>query len=265
MSNRSASPRSLLRRSAAFLVTAAVAASVALGGAVSAQAASATLTASPSTVSAGGLTLLTAQGFTPADTLSFDLDGAPLTTAPLTGSTETTDANGDYEGDAWMPDSLTVGTHTISVTDASGSAVASTTITVVSRPTASVAPASLALSDYLATGVTATFSGFTPGDTVSFGISDAASGTQLSTTAVADANGQATLSYVPAAGSAYAQVGTYYLIAAAGDLSVISEEVSFEVTADPTPSGGTSPIVAPVNTPVAPVATPVKRAATFTG
>ncbi|KTR89179.1 hypothetical protein NS220_16030 [Microbacterium testaceum] len=265
MSNRPASPRSLLRRSAAVLATAAVAASVALGGAVPAQAASATLTANPTTVTAGGATLLTAQGFTPSDTLSFDLDGAPLATSPLVGSTETANANGDYDGDAWMPDSLSVGTHTISVTDASGSAVASTTITVVPRPTASVTPASQALSGYLATGVTATFSGFTPGDTVSFGISDATSGTQLSTTAVADANGQATLSYVPTSGSAYAQVGTYHLIAATGDLSIVSEEVSFEVTADPAPNSGTTPIAAPANTPVAPAATPVKRAATFTG
>lgn len=271
MSNRSAPHRSVLRRSAAVLVTAALAASVALGGAVSAQAASATLTASPTTVTAGGVTLLTAEGFTPTDTLSFDLDGDAFTTSPLTGGTETTDADGGYDGDAWMPDDLAAGTHVISVTDASGSAVAATTITVVPRPTASVTPSSSALSGYLATGVTATFSGFTPGDTVFFGISDATSGTQLATTATADANGRATLSYVPAAGSVYAQVGTFRLLAASADLSIISEEVSFDVTADPAPSGGTTPssgttpIVPPANTPVAPVATPVKRAATFTG
>lgn len=264
MSNSTVPRHSVVGRSAALLATTAFAVAVALGGAVSAQASSASLTASPSTATAGGLVLLSAQGITPGDTLTFDLDGTALTTDPLTRSTETADANGDYDGDAWLPDSVTVGAHTISVADSSGSAVASTTVTIVPRPTATVSPSSLAISDYLATGVSATFSGFTPGETVAFGVSDATSGTQLPTTAVADAAGQVTLSYVPQAGSAYAQVGTFQLRAASNDLSIVSDLVSFEVISDPAP-GATPPVVAPVDAPLAPAATPVKRAASFTG
>lgn len=264
MSNPSSPRRAVVQRSAALLATGLVVASLALGGAVSAQAASASLTASPSTATAGGSILLSAQGITPGDTLTFDLDGAALATSPLAGSAEAADANGDYDGDAWMPDDVTVGTHTVSVSDSSGSAVASTTVTIVPRPTATVSPSTVALSDYLATGVVATFSGFAPGENVSFGVSDAASGIQLPAAAVADAAGQVTLSYVPQAGSAYAKVGTFQLVAASSDLSIVAEQVSFEVTADPAPAAIT-PVAAPEAAPIAPVATPVKREATFTG
>lgn len=117
-------------------------------------------------MTAGGSILLDAQGFTAGDALSFDLDGAALTTSPLVGSDETADANGDYAGDAWIPDDTALGAHTVSVTDASGSGVATTTITVVPQPTATVSPSSISFSVYIANGVTATFSGFTPGETV---------------------------------------------------------------------------------------------------
>lgn len=264
MSNPSSPVRSARKRSAALLAAGVLVGSLAFGGAVSAQAASASLTSNFATATAGGTILLAAQGFTPGDVLTFDFDGTPLTTAPVFGSAEAADANGQYSGDAWLPDDAALGTHTISVTDASNSGVASTTITVVPQPTASVTPSSIAVSDYLANGVTATFSGFTPGETISFGISDATSGTQIFPDQVAGPNGDVTLHWVPQAGGAFATEGTYALRAASSDLHIISEPVSFTVTADVAASEP-APAATPANAPVAPAATPVAHAATFTG
>lgn len=258
MSNLSSPPRAMLRRSAALLATTLVVASVALGGAMSAQAASATLTSSSSTVTEEGLLTLTADGLTPGDGLTFVLDGAtPLPTAPLDGGAESADANGTYVGEASIPLGLGLGVHTVEVTGAGGSALASTTVTVVPRPTSSVGSPSISLSDYLAGGVPVSFTGFAPGASVSLFVFNAATGDLVGPDAVAGPDGVVSFVYIPQPDSTYAVVDRYALIAAASDLSIVSEPASFEVTADAAPSG-----IAPVT---APAATPVKRAATFTG
>ncbi|KEP76043.1 hypothetical protein HR12_12820 [Microbacterium sp. SUBG005] len=208
--------------------------------------------------------MLDAQGFTPGDALSFELDGVTLITSPVVGSTEAADANGGYTGDASIPDDAALGVHTVSVTDASGSATATTTITVVPQPTATVSPSSISLSDYLANGVTVTFSGFAPGETVGFGISDTASGIRISPDQTADANGEVTLHWVTRAGGAYAAPGTYEFRAASSDLSTVSQTGGFTVTADvaavsPTTTSTTQ------TAPVATAAQAVARAVAFTG
>jgi hypothetical protein len=246
------------------VATGLIAAAAALGGAAVAQAATGTVTPSTTTVTPGGFVTLTVEGFTPEEFLSFELDGTtPLRTYAVNGGAEVADANGDYVGDATLPRDAAVGSHTISVTDSSASNTASTVVTVVPQPTSSVTPSSIALSDYLANGVTATFSGFEPGATVSFGVSNEGSGDQVGSDVLAGPTGDVTFRYVPQAGGNYANAGSYRLLAASEDLSYVSEPAEFTVTADQaSPADQVSP-AAPA--PVAGPATPVKRAATFTG
>ncbi|WP_279365730.1 hypothetical protein [Microbacterium testaceum] len=127
-------------------------------------------------------------------------------------------------------------------------------ITVVAQPTSSVTPATLPVSTYQKSGVTATFSGFAPGATVSFSIGNLGSGDTAGPDAVADASGTVTLRYVPEAGSNYAGEGEYFLGAFSDGGAVRAAQLTFAVTAD-----------AAAPAPVAGPATPVKRAATFTG
>lgn len=258
MSIQSSSSRSVLRRSAAVVATGLIAAAAALGGAAVAQAASGTVTPSTTTVTPGGFVTLTVEGFSPEETLSFTLDDTtPLRTYADNGGAESTDANGDYVGNATLPRDAAVGSHSISVTDSSGSNTASTVVTVVPQPTSSVTPSSLALSDYLTNGVTATFSGFEPGATVSLGIANEGSGDKVGSDAVAGPTGDVTFRYVPQAGGNYANVGSYRLTAASRDFSFVSEPAEFTVTADQASTAAPAPVAGP--------ATPVKRAATFTG
>lgn len=249
--------RSHRGRSAATFTAGLVAAILTVVGAASAQAApDQQLTASSETVTADGAITLTASGFPENGSLDFTIDGAPLTTYPVTGSAVAAGSDGEYKGTARIPASLEPGQHLISVAYVSDtySVNASTQITVVPQPTSSVTPATQSLSEYLKNGVTATFTGFTPGDTVSFGISTPATGDQAGPDAVADATGTVTLRFVPEAGTNYAHEGTYTLDAFTEAGAIQAAPLSFTVTAD-----------AAASTPVAGPATPVKRAATFTG
>jgi len=165
-------------------------------------------------------------------------------------------SDGEYQGTARIPASLDPGQHLVSVTHVGDAftVYASTQVTVVPQPTSTVTPATQSLSEYLKDGVTATFAGFTPGATVSFGISTPATGDQAGPDAVADATGTVTLRFVPEAGTNYANDGTYTLDAFTEAGAIRAAPLSFTVTAD-----------AAASTPVAGPATPVKRAATFTG
>jgi hypothetical protein len=238
-----------------MIASALVAAALTLGGAVAANAAPvATLTSNSPTASVNGHLTLTAAGFAPSETLSFTLDSSPLTTYPVSGSSEITDATGQYAGDAVIPTGTAVGPHTITVTGSSSTS-ATTVVTVVAQPTSSVTPSTTTLSDYLSKGVTATFSGFTPGSTVSFGISNPGMGDQAGPDALVGPTGVVTLHYVPTAGTGFAGVGSYYLSAGAGSWSVVAQTLSFDVT--PNPVAPAAPVAAP--------AAPVKHAASFTG
>lgn len=175
-----------------------------------------------------------------------------MTTYPgSTNTAGTADAAGTFEGSASIPAAATVGTHTITVTGTT-TAAASTTITIVAQPTSSVNTPSVSLSTYSSKGVTATFTGFAPGATVSFGISSGQTGDQAGADAVANASGVVTLTYVPKAGSSFSTVGSYTLSAFAASGSIVATPAAFTVVADS------------AVTPAAP-ATPIKKPASFTG
>lgn len=251
--------RSRWRRPSLIASTGLLAAALVLGGSLVAHAgqiSTATVTSSSATATANGVVTLTAANFQPNETLSVTFDSAPLTTSAGSGFTQdTADASGNYVATAYLPSSATVGAHTITVTGATTGPV-TTAITIVTSPTGSVSPASLALSAYLSTGVTATFTGFAPGTTVTFGISTSAMGNQVGSPVVVGASGTATLTYAATAGGSFSSVGTYSLSAFSSAGDIVAQPVNFTVTANP--------VVAPA-APVATPAAPVKQTASFTG
>lgn len=250
------SNRLKLKRSAALLSVSLFAAGLAIGAPIAADAVvPTTLVSSASTVTANGQITLTADGFAAGESLAFTLDSAPL---PTYGSiSETADSQGHYKGVAVIPTQTGVGSHTIAVAGTSSPSV-TTVIDVIAKPTSAVSPSTVALADYLSKGVTATFSGFAPGSTVSFGIFTSQMGAQPGPDVVVGASGIATLHFVPKAGSSYANPGTYNLGASTDAWSIQAADLSFDVTANPV-------VVAPAPAPVAAPAIPVKNVATFTG
>lgn len=270
MSTESSRRASTLKRTTALVSTGLLAAAMLFGGTTAAQAiADTSLESSSSTATAGGTVVLTASGFEPGTELYFaiDTDDNELVTSPVEGTEVAAGEDGTYKGYATLPGDLEPGTHEVAVVNRDALApdarerellprFASTEITIVAQPTSSVTPASQSLSSYLKNGVTATFTGFEPGATVSFGIGNEGSGDQAGPDQVADANGTVVLRFVPEVGTNYANEGTYFLSAFSNGFAVSAAPVSFVVTADAaaTPS---APVAAP--------AKPVKRAATFTG
>lgn len=254
------------RRAAAIVSAGILTTALAVGGASAAQAApvpTPTLESSSAVASPSGALNLVAKDFAPNSALTFTFDDESLTTSPVDGTAQVADNNGTYKGFAFVPANATPGEHTITVTgEVDPSAVllralpasASTTITVVAQPTSSVTPATQPLSSYLKNGVTATFSGFAPGATVSFGIATPGTGDSAGPDAVADATGTVTLRFVPEVGTNYANEGEYSLSASSDGGAVRAAQLTFAVTAD---AAAAAPVAGP--------ATPVKRAATFTG
>lgn len=266
MSIQSPSASSVLRRSTAALSAGLLAAALTLGGAIAAHAAAPSLASNTSTVTGDGLLTLTAGGMTPGDALSFVIDSdTALETDPVDGGSQSADDNGDYTGDAWMT-GLSLGTHTISVTDAAGSQ-AQTTVTVIAKPTAAVTPSSQAVSEYRANGVTVSFSGFEPGSTVILGFYHARNGGPVDSATANDA-GEVTFRYVPEADSDLSNEGEYRMLAVNENFSIISEYADYAVTADPAPAPKESEKAQSTPAPAAPVAgpaTPIARPATFAG
>lgn len=234
-----------------------VAGALALGGTVAANAApSPAVSSSATTATANGQLTLTVDNFQPNEHLTVTFDSSALTTftdAPFTQ--DVADGSGHYVTTAYLPSTATAGAHTITVTGTSTAAI-STPITIVAHPTSAVTPSSVALSAYLSKGVTATFTGFAPGATVSFGISSPGTGDQAGPDVLVGPSGTATITYKPTAGAQFSSAGTYMLSAFTGGGSIVAQPAVFTVTPDA--------VVAPA-APVAAPAAPVKNTASFTG
>lgn len=246
-----------------LLVSAAVAAfALAFSSAVAADAAGVpTATVNTNTATARGQVTLTLANYQPSESLTVTLDGSPAQTYPNPGYAQnTTDASGSYSAAVYFPSSITTGAHILSVAG-SASAMTSTPtpipITIVPQPTGSVTPSTVVVSAYQSTGVTVTFSGFTPGTSVVFGVGNQSSGGPIGNPVTADATGTATIHYVPTVGSPYSTAGTYTLSAYGSAGSYAAKQLTLIVTADPAPAAPPAPVAAP--------ATPVKQTASFTG
>jgi hypothetical protein len=247
--------RSSRRRPAAFLAAGVAAAALVIAAPLAAQAApSATVTSNVSTASGNAYVTLTAAGFLPDEDLTVTLDGSAVDEyVEGSGVQDVADSTGAYVTDVYIPAGTTLGAHNLTVTGGT-TAPASTSINIVANPTASVTPASVQLSAYQSTGVTATFTGFPAGAAVEFHMASSGMGDGIGT-GTADSSGAATVHFVPTAGSGFDGVGTYAIGANTTDDSITSN-VQFTVTANA--------VVAPT-APVADPATPVTRAASFTG
>lgn len=250
-----ASARFRLKRPAVFVTAGLVAAALALGGPLVANAAAApTLALSVATASASGWVGMTGTQFGANESIAVTLDAAQADTG---GTPIVTDASGALPADAtvYLPDTIAVGPHTITVTGATSNIPVTETITVVAQPILTISTTKLSASAVQSTGVTATVRGFLPGQSVVFGIGTSAMGDDFPPV-VANAAGTATYTYVFKAGASFSTAGAYSVRATSVDRSVMSQLISYTVVANSTVS-------APV-TPATP-ATPVKSNASFTG
>ncbi len=233
-----------------FIAAGAVAVALAFAAPLAATAASSpAITLTTPTASQSGTVHVTGEFFAPSETLTVAVDGVDQS------PTAVSDAAGLLSGyDVYLADDITVGAHTVTVTGATSATPATATLTVVAAPVVTLSPATATVTAAQTTGFTATVHGFTPNGTVTFGMGNAAFGDVIGT-AVADATGTATLTYVfkPGAPFPAAAATTYSVVASNADFSIKSLGTTFVVTDDP---------AAPA--PAAP-ATPVKTTASFTG
>jgi hypothetical protein len=241
-------------------VAGAAAAALALAAPLAADAAAPAATVTPAAATPTGYVELSATGLAPNEAVTVTFDSAAASDYVLNnGVQDQTDASGAYDTQVYVPGNATLGSHTITVTGTGPTDSASATVNVVAPPTATVSAPSIALSAYLRTGETATFTGFAPNSTIQAGIGGPGYGNGLGSFTV-NGNGVVTVPFVPTAGNGFTTVGTYQISAISADQSIVSR-VTFTVTADPV-----APVVpaAPPAAPAAP-ATAVKGAATFTG
>ena len=235
-STRSAS-RSRVKRSALILATALFATTLALGGGLAASAAppapSATLSAT--TATANGEVTLTIAGFAATERLTINFDSTNVSTVHA-------DNDGGYTGSLYVPTDTTTGIHTVSVVGTT-TATQTASITIVPRPTASPATATVTASTFATTGVTASFAGFTVGDSVQV---------YHATTLWADYSGvpvtvgaSGVVSYTLLAsefGSGTVWPGEYFLYARTVDGTIAAQLTTITVVADPAPAAPATPV-----------------------
>jgi hypothetical protein len=228
---------SRFKRAALVLSAGLFATTLAIGGGLAASAAPSILSAPTATTN--GQVTVTVTGFVPSESLTINLDTTKL-------SDEVADSTGAFTGPVYIPDTATTGSHTISVV---GTTTQSESITIVAQPTVSPAAPTLTVSAFGTTGVTATFSGFTPGDSVQFVYGTGGFGSGLGTPVTVDASGvvSATLRSSDI-GPGAAVPGTYFLFAGNVDGNIAAQVATITVVSDP---------AAP--------ATPVKARANFAG
>jgi hypothetical protein len=249
--------RSRLRLPALLFSAGLVAAALTIGAPLAANAVPApTITLSGETLTAYGSFQVEGTGFTPDSDLTFSLDGTDVTSQLPAPKTDDTGSFGDSIGSLHFPaeGGGTVGTHTLVVTDAADLS-ASATLEVIAAPVPNPATATRTIAQMTSTGVTVTFSGFLPGDSVSAGISNDVNGGPCGDPVTANESGQATLTcvwnaaYVDVFGSTPG-AGAYELGAWNGTYTISSDTLKLTVV-DP-------------NTPAVP-AVAIKGNASFTG
>lgn len=227
----------------------------------------------------GALNVMSVSGFGPNDALTFRIDGVDVTNELVSTTTDATGAITTPLGNLRFPGANggSVGTHTLTVTDASANLQTTASLLVVPSPTPTPTAAQRTVSQMRTVGVTVRFSGFTPGDSVIIGMANQVNGAQCGATVIATASGTATGTCVwdaaylaqfgrfgssPSAGAFIigANNTIYTMYAAPATVTVTPNPVT------PTPSPATRPPRAvPPPAPAATPAVPVRGTATFTG
>lgn len=234
--------RSRVKRAALVLSAGLFATTLAIGGGLAANAApGATVTANATTATVNGLVTLNVAGFDAAEVLNISFDSTPI-------KADNAAADGTYTYMLSVPEDATIGNHSVTVVgDTSGTYTLP--LEVVAQPTVSPAAPTITVSAFGTTGVTAAFSGFTPGDSVQVGYGTGGMGGEVGTPVTVDASGvvSATLRSSDI-GSGAAAPGNYFLFAGNVAGNIVAQVANITVVADP---------AAP--------ATPVKARASFAG
>jgi hypothetical protein len=232
------SNRSRFKRTALVLSAGLFATTLAIGGGLAASAAPSILSAP--TATPNGHVTVTVSGFAASESLTINLDTTKL-------SDEVADGTGAFTGQVYIPDNTTVGAHTISVVETT---TQSESIDIVAQPTVSPAAPTITVSAFGTTGVTAAFSGFTPGDSVQSGYGTGGFGGGFGAPVTVDASGvvSATLRSSDIGSGVAATPGTYFLYVSNVAGNILAQVANITVVADP---------AAP--------ATPVKARANFAG
>jgi hypothetical protein len=190
---------------------------------------------------------VTADGFAPEEELTVSFDSADQ-------GTQRADAAGHLVQWAYVPDGTTLGTHQVHVTGAT-SGTQTAEITVVASPVATLSASTVTQAQLKGAGITATVTGFAPGETVQFGYGTGNSGSLFGDPVTADSDGVATIAvtWTVLFGSDSNYVGTVYITAANEANSISSTSATLVITADQAPVTPATPAV------------PVKATASFTG
>jgi hypothetical protein len=236
----------------------------------------------------GALNVASVSGFGPNDALTFTIDGVNVTNELVSTTTDSTGAITTPLGNLRLPGANggSVGTHTLTVADATAKLQASVTLHVVPSPTPTPTTVQRTVSQMGTMGVTVTFTGFTPGDGVIIGMANQVNGAQCGATVIATADGTATGTCVWDASylAQFGRVGSSpsagaFIIGANNTLyTMYSTFTNVTVTPNavaPTPPPATKPprtVTPPVASPSTPKtapaagpAVPVRGTATFTG
>ncbi|MEY9953941.1 hypothetical protein [Leifsonia sp. EB34] len=254
--------RGRLGRHGRFASAVIAALALALSGAVAANAApTPSASISSTTATPVGQVLITMTNYLPNEPVTITLDSSPAQSYADPGYTQgVTDGSGKYTAAVFFPPTTTVGPHVLAVSS-NGNAVTGTpypfAITILPQPTGSVTPASVPDSAYLSKGVTATFTGFTPGAAVTITLGDHSAIGPVEFPVTADSGGRVSLHYLPTSGARFSMAGNYTFGASDRNSTFVARPVTLTVTADPV-----TPPASPA--PAAP-ATPIQQNATFTG
>jgi len=213
--------------------------------ATAAGAPSISLSATQASVS--GSIKVTATDFAPNEQLTVSFDSSDQ-------GSQNASAEGSAVMYAMVPGGTTLGTHEVHITGATSGELTAE-VTVVAQPVLTLSASTVTQSQLNGAGITATVTGFAPGETVEFGAGTGNSGGPLGTPVVADANGVATIAVTSQSlfGGASDYTGVLYISAGNEASNIRSTSVTLAITADATPVTPAMPAV------------PVKAAASFTG
>jgi hypothetical protein len=248
-----------------------------VGAAVTANAVpAATITVIGTTMSPyGALQVNAVSGFAPNEALTFRLDGTDVTDQLVVTTTDSTGSITVELGNLHFPTPSggSVGSHTLTATDASASHTASVALQVIPSPVPTPATVTRTLSQMTTTGVRVRFDGFLPGETITFGMANQVSGSECGAPVTADASGSATATcvwnaaYVARFGRT--PVASSYTIGGNNSIyTIYSDGAIVDVVADPVaapPASSPPAATPPATTPVAQPAVPVRDHARFTG
>ena len=270
----SVSPR--LRRPALLASAGLIVAMAGVGAPLSASAAPApapVVTVVGTTMSPyGELEVTSVSGFGANDALTFALDGTDVTDQLVTTTTDSTGSIPFVLGNLHFPRATggSVGSHTLTARDATANLTATVSLQVIPSPVATQTIVQRTVSQMKTTGVNVRFTGFLPGESVTFGMANQFGGSECGAPVIADSSGSATATcvwnaaYVTRFGST-PPAGTY-TVGGSNSIFTINSDAAFVDVIDPTtPTPAPAPAPPAATPPAAAPAAPVVGKASFTG